>query len=386
MKKKHIYIIGAVVLFLPLWMWLFWLFTPKTHLLGSIVDKTVLTNSGQEHISLTWMLNHKKLTKTPTKLYKVDHDYFGFFPKEDEKFRTKGLERFTGDQLEKLSKDVDFAYYTDTYGIYNNEWYTKDSTKIRYGKLYGGLSQEDLEFLTHMKAKKKLILAEFNTIASPTTLSNRRGFEKLFGMQWTGWTGRYFDSFDTIKNLELPKWLVKNYEKYNDEGWKFKKSGIAFVNNGGRVVVLEDSLDLNKELPYIHSGKKGQEQFGLPEKIKYSFWFDIINIDPNVNEIISGYQLEVNEHGAKKLKANKIPKNFPAVIRHKRGGYRFYYFSGDFSDNPISITSSYFKGIEYFKWMFFDESRPMERKSFFWQFYFPLLNTILDEEQLILNK
>ncbi|MDO3694909.1 hypothetical protein QVZ41_08640 [Wenyingzhuangia sp. chi5] len=386
MKRKYIYIVGSIVLFLPFWMWLLWFFTPKTLMLGSIVDKTVLTNNGQEHISLTWMLNHKKMTKTSTKLYEVEHDYFGFFPREDEKFRTKGLERFTDQQLQKLSDDVDFTYYTDTYGIYNNEWYVKDTTKTRYGKLYGGLSQEDLDFLIYMKEKKKLIIAEFNTIASPTSSDIRRKFEKLFGMQWTGWTGRYFDSFDTIKNLELPKWLVKNYEKQHSDGWTYKKSGIAFVNDGGQVVVLEDSLDLNNDLPQIHSGKKGQEKYGLPQKIKYSFWFDVINVNPKVNEIISGYELEVNDHGAKKLKANKIPKNFPAVIRHKQGGYRFYYFSGDFADNPISISSSYFKGINYFKWLFYDESNPMERKSFFWEFYYPLLNTILEEEKEILNK
>ncbi|MGY5354120.1 hypothetical protein [Wenyingzhuangia sp. IMCC45467] len=386
MKNKKTYIIGATILLIPFWMWLFWFFTPKTLLLGSIIDKTVLTTDGQEHISLTWMLNHKKLTKTTHNLYDVKHDYFGFFPKEDEKFRTKGLERFTEEQLQKLSEDVDFTYFTDTYGIYNNEWYTKDSTKIRYGKLYGGLSEQDLEFLTYMKEKKKLILAEFNTIASPTSLANRRGFEELFGMQWTGWTGRYFDSFDTIKNLELPKWLVKNYEKNHKEGWNFKKSGIAFVNNNGGVVVLEDSLDLNEEIPYIHSTKKGQDRFGLPKKIKYSFWFDIIKIDRNVNEIISGYQLEVNQNGAKKLKDNNIPKNFPAVIRHNKGGYRFYYMSGDFSDNPISISSSYFKGIHYFKWLFYDLSNPMERKSFFWEFYYPLMDHIFDEETKILNK
>ncbi|GGF71181.1 hypothetical protein [Wenyingzhuangia marina] len=50
------------------------------------------------------------------------------------------------------------------------------------------------------------------------------------------------------------------------------------------------------------------------------------------------------------------------------------------------MTSSYFKGINYFKWLFYDTSKPTERKSFFWEFYYPLLNTILEEEKEILNK
>ncbi|MFX5656654.1 hypothetical protein ABTE24_20980, partial [Acinetobacter baumannii] len=81
------------------------------------------------------------------------------------------------------------------------------------------------------KAKHKLVLTEFNCIGSPTSDDIRARFEKLFALKWTGWTGRFFDSFDTSLNPELPKWLIRNYEAEHNGHWPFKKSGIAFVSN-----------------------------------------------------------------------------------------------------------------------------------------------------------
>lgn len=386
MKKKNIvYLIFTIIVLLPLWMWVFWLLTPQTKMVGAILDKSVLTKKGQEHVSLTWMLNYKKLTKTSNKPYTTAHDYFGFFPGENEKFRLKGLERFSEKQLKKISVDADFVYFTDTYGVYKNEWFVNDVVKPQFGKLYGGLSDQDLSFLSHMKQKNKLIVTEFNTMASPTSRTNRRSFENLFGLHWNGWAGRYFDSFDTIVNKELPKWLVRNYKRDHGGVWDFKKSGIMLVDERGKIVVLEDSLDLNIDLPHIVTSKKGQERFGLPEDIKYSFWFDIISVNDSVNDVVSSYKLDVNANGSEKLKKVGLPSVFPAVTMHKKEQGRFYYFSGDFCDNPISISSSYFKGIHLFKWLYYDMENPMERSSFFWEFYYPLMDRILDEEEAYLR-
>jgi len=128
-------------------MWLVWFLTPKTKLVTAIIDKTVLTTEGQEHISLNWVLNHERYTKTSSEPYTISHDYYGFFPLKDEKFKIKGLERFSPSQLKQLSIDADLVYFTDTYGIYNNEWYQQKNVTERSGKLYGGLSNKDMELL-----------------------------------------------------------------------------------------------------------------------------------------------------------------------------------------------------------------------------------------------
>jgi hypothetical protein len=380
MKKNKLVLFIAFIFAIPLLMFIFWWLKPNKKMVVAIVDKTVLTNDGQEHISLTWILNHEKLTKTNTKRYNISNDYFGFFPKGNEKFRLKGLERFTNNQLTQLSEDADIAYFTDTYGIYKKEWYNQHTDQRSSGILYGGLSEKDLDFLALMKAKKKLIVTEFNTIGSPTTQQNRIRFESMFGMHWTGWTARYFDSLDTLRNTELPKWLVKNYKTSNHNKWTFKRAGIAFVSDLDQVVILEDTTHLTNDIPMIVTGKFGMEKFGLPERMKYPFWFDVIIPNNTVNQNVSDFEISTNQKGKAELAKYGIPASFPAILMHKGNDYQFYYFSGDFCDNPLSMTSSYFRGIEFFKFLMYDTEDKMERKSFFWNFYRPLMTTILKEQ------
>ena len=378
MIRKLLFLI-IFICFTPLIMWVFWLLTPKTKLVAAIIDKTVLSKEGQEHISLNWILNHERYSKTSKKSYHISRDYFGFFPLENEKFKIKGLERFSAKQLNQLSQDADLVYFTDTYGIYNNEWYQKKDLNERSGILYGGLSAKDVEFLQLMKARKKLIIAEFNTIGDPTDSVSRAGFEKEFAIRWTGWTARHFESLDTAINNDLPHWLINNYKKNNQNKWPFKKAGIAFVSNDNRVAILEDSVHLDNPMPHIQANAYGQQKHGLPAEVKYPFWFDIIEYDSKMNRSAADFKISYNNHGLSELKKYGIPAVFPAITFHKGNDYRFYYFSGDFCDNAISFNSSYFKGISHLKWLFYDDRNPMERHSFFWNFYRPLLTSILEE-------
>lgn len=116
-----------------------------------------------------------------------------------------------------------------------------------------------------------------------------------------------------------------------------------------------------------------------PEKMKYSFWFDIISVNKSINHVISDFRIDVNEAGLTELAQYKIPSTFPAITTHMNTDYRFFYFSADFCDNPISLSSSYFKGVALFKWMMYTEREPLERKSFFWRLYRPLVTTILND-------
>ncbi len=379
MRQKIFKLIFIVIIFLPLIMWMAWVITPKTKLVVAIIDKTVLTKEGQEHISLNWILNHERYTKTTKDAYDISHDYYGFFPQKDEKFRIKGLERFSKNQLEQLSLDADMVYFTDTYGIYNNEWFKKEDVGERSGMLYGGLSSKDIELLRLMKEKKKLIITEFNTIGSPTQSENRNQFENMFQLKWTGWTARYFDNLDISINKEIPQWLIRNYENTHKRKWPFTKSGIAFVNDKDEVVILQKDEHLTESLPHIVSNDYAQEHLSLPEKIKYPFWFDIMVPNLEVNDVVSKFEISANNAGKNELKKYGIPTTFPAVTMHKDQDYIFYYFSGDFSDNAVNITSSYFKGIGFFEGFFYNEQDALERKSFFWKFYRPMLSEILED-------
>ena len=381
MKKRtrNILIIVALIVLLPLWMWIAWLCTPKKKMVIAIVDKTEISRKGQEHLSLTWVLNQERYTKTSKKAYGASSDYFGFFPQQGEKFRVKGLERFTPRQLDQLSEDAEAAYFADTYGVFSNEWFSGKNVTERSGIVYGGMSKEDIGLLQRMKDKHKLIITEFNTIGSPTAPEIRQQFEQMFALRWTGWIGRYFENLDTALNKELPRWLISNYLQQHNNQWPFKKDGVAFVSDKGEIVILEAGTHLGEAVPHIVTGIKGQTVYGLPQSMKYAFWFDVINTDTTINEVIAHFKVDVNEEGMKLLKEKNLPASFPAVTQYIRQDYKFYYFSADFCDNPVSMTSSYFRGVNYFSWLFYDSSDPMERKSFFWNYYRPLMTTILDD-------
>lgn len=275
-----------------------------------------------------------------------------------------------------------------TYGIYNNEWFHEGDEKERSGILYGGLSDKDIQLLNLMKQKSKLIITEFNTIGSPTAYENRIRFEEMFQLKWTGWTARYFNNLNLMENKEIPKWLVRNYKNTHKGGWPFKKSGIAFVNNQDQVVILENETHLNDAMPHIITNKNFQKEYSLPASIKYPFWFDVIIPDKNVNSAVSSFKIDANAKGLQELDKFGIPSNFPAVTQHLGKDYYFFYFSGDFADNPVGMGSSYFSGIGFFKGLFYDERNVMERGSFFWNYYKPLLTNILNrysDKQLLIN-
>jgi hypothetical protein len=346
-------------------------------LVAVIVDKTVEMPKGEQHSSFTWILNNQRFTKTNTALYDNGHDYFGFFPLKNDKFRVKGLERFSPDMLRKLSNDADMVYFTDTYGVYKNEWYKKNDVEGG-GILYGGMSQQDIQLLEDMKAKHKLIISEFNTIGSPTSDKIRSEFENLFGLKWSGWIGRYFSSLDTTANTDLPKWIVNNYKNNNGE-WAFHQAGIVFTNITGEIVVLENENQLLSALPIIMVNEKNQKQYNLPAQFNYPFWFDVMNFDTTVNKSIADFKIDINAKGRKILNQYHIPQRFPAILNHQNMDYRFYYFSGNFCDNPVTMTTSYFKGISFFKSLFYQSNNPSDRHQFFWNFYLPLMSGITND-------
>ena len=386
LKKKRIWkdlrFLIFLIALLPLWMWLYWLLTPKQEFAVAIIDKTVLNTRNQEHRSLIWVLQHEKLVKKNKEFYLGEQDYFGFFPGDSGKYRIKGLERFNELKLNQLVNDCDMVYVTDTYGVYTQEWHHLNVLGDRSSLIYGGLTEQDLYFLKGMKAAGKLVIAEHNTIGSPTTETVRNQFENSFGVQWSHWNGRYFSSFDTLKNPELPKWLYRNYMKQHGGAWPFKKDGIALINLNDQVIVLEKGLDLDiKDFPTINTTKISQKQFGLPASIDYTYWFEIMKVDSTVNEVLANFELPVSAKGKAILDSLGIPVRFPAVIGSLKKDQPFFYLTGDFCDNPINMKTVHFAGTDFFKWMLYNQEDAMERSYFFYNFYKPLISNIIKDYQ-----
>lgn len=392
MAKRFFTIALAIFILLPIFLMLAWYFKPKTILNILILDKTVVSSKGQEHISLSWVLTHEKYTRTDSSIYYHNKDYYGFFPDDKGKYIIKDFNHYNEKELLNLASKYDMAYYTDLYGVYSNEWivtYYPDSVtdkrfiSQRSKMYYGGLTQKELDLLKIFKKQNKLIINEFNIIAHPTPRYVRRDYEATFNIKWTGWVGRYFDSLDTLKNMDLPRWLIDNYRKKNQNKWPFHKSGIAFVNEFDEVVILENETHLTNELPYIYTSDEHADKYNLSKRMKYPFWFDIITVNPNENNVISEYKIETNASGESLLKKWNIPTRFPALVSNKQGLY--YYLAGDFCDNPISMNTAKMRKIHWFAFITASDETA-DRASFFWYYYRPFIIEILKEYNSRLKK
>ncbi|WP_423148186.1 hypothetical protein [Rubrolithibacter danxiaensis] len=366
---RTVKIVLFIILTIPFWMWLCWYFSPKHKLVVAIIDKTVLSKSQLPHASLTWILRNNRYTKTSSQLY-TSSDYFGTFPAGDGRFKIKGLERLNNTELNNLSAYSDIAYITDTYGLNN----TSADEAIQAS---GGLSPKDLTFLKAMKQRKKLVIAEFNTFASPTLPQQRKDFEDTFKIKWTGWVGKYFSSLDTLKNKDLPKELVNNYKKQHFNKWPFSGSGIVFLSKENKIVVLENGSDLTSGVPYIVTQKIEREKYNVPKTLEYPFWFDVIETS-RTNTIVSFYDIRVTKKGLDKLASNGLSPQFPAIIKHTKD-YNFFYLAGDFADNTVCPNGASFKGISIFRKLFYNNKNASDQANFFWAFYNPFMSKVLDD-------
>ncbi len=376
-RQRLIRNIVFLLLLTPFWSFLIWLASPVKPLDIFILDKTVLSSEGNEHRSFNWMLSHHKYGKPDKSLYSIENDYWGFFPIE------RGYSYFVEDinsleyyQIDSIAYQKDMAYFTDMYGIYRNEWY-RDTIlwKERSSLIYGGLQEKELHFLKKMKAQQKLILAEFNYYHHPTESGIRKEAGDLLNIRWSGWIGRYFDPLDTLLNKELPRWVIDNYLEQHEGKWPFFKSGIVFADEHDRIEILEKDTHLKVEIPYIITGKYGRKKFNLPKKIHYPFWFDISLPSNDSNMIVSSFEIAPNQAGDSILKAFGIPHKFPAMME-STGPSPYYYFGGDFSDNPILNRSAHFAGSGDVDFLFYNNAL-LHRTKFFYTYYRPVLKKVL---------
>ncbi|MEA3316741.1 MAG: hypothetical protein U9R54_02165 [Bacteroidota bacterium] len=377
-KKNIIYISIFTIVLLSIFLsWLLWYVQPTKALDIYILDKTVPTQERTEHKSFNWILNNNKITKSNGNFYQSKEDYYGFFPLnfQNKKFNFKNI-RIS--EVNQTANKYDLCYYTDTYGVYYKEWFKK--TKVeKTQKVYGGLNQNDYLLLKEMKNKNKLIITEFNFYNAPTNPLIREKLENLFNVYWSGWTGRYFSSLDSSKKI-TPKWIIKLYQEQNNNKWNYKNGGIILVHKFGTVAILENNRHYIGNDLQIVTKNKVCKKYNLPKRIKYTNWFDI-SYSGKQNNILANFEIKTNAKGDSILNKYNLKSCFPAVIQHKNN-YLYYYFAGDFADNPISLKSAEFKFTNKVIPYFISKN---SEKKFFWRYYRPLMSEILDDYYNTIN-
>lgn len=371
-------ILFFLIILIPFWSFLVWFFYPKIELPGLILDKTVLDRSGVEHRSFNWITTNNKYVKPDGSQYEITEDYYGFFPVNRPEYVVKDLTVFNQKEIDSLARDLEYLYYTDAYGIYTNEWVYGRDINERSRLVYGGLSQQSYLLFEKMFRNRKLVITEFNNIASPTSLNLRYKMQRVLESDFTGWTGRYYHSLDTLLNPDIPGWMKRLHRRYYKKPFAYPDiPGLVLVHETERILVLQSGLDLDYEIPILNTGDTLIKRYGLPEFIRYPYWFDI-NFAKDTNNIYATYKIHTNSRGDSILGSQLLPNEFPAILADHKENLRWY-FCGDWADSPTPFGLSYFKGVQFLRKFFYNNRDELDRKKFFWEYYEPLISGIFED-------
>lgn len=364
MRIKWIILLASILAIVAALPWILWTFEDTKELEVVIINKTVPDKSYRHHLGITWLLNNQKYVKKGTgDNYDYTEDYYGFFPKNDNKYTIK--------DLSEVTEIVDVIYIADTYGVYSEDYYDESEGVTPSGLIYGGIEESEIGKIRKSLYDGATLIAEFNTFSSPTRELERNQLYEILGLKWTGWIGRYFD--DISKGGEVPNWAIESYEIQYDAEWNFKRGGFLFVNEQNEVVVLEEN-DIKERGAWFVFTNEGQDFFNKKGRYRYHSWFDIVEPEAT-STVLASYNLKLNPSGTKKLEDIGINTNFPAVTKSNNNIYNSYYFSGDFA-NYINIPKRYrMAGLTKLKEIFTFNTED----TFYWKAYIPMMKKIFQE-------
>lgn len=368
-------IILVIILILPAVNFFRWSFQEKKPIDIVILDKTVPTLDRLKHKSFNWILNNERFVKKEKKTsYSYKKDYYGFAPTRPlREYGSVKMEYHLSEMMDLPAK-TDAVYFTDTYGVFFNDWYGGINRSRKSRKIYGGLNNVDYLLINEMKKNNKLIILEYNTLDFPTSAYESFRTQEKLGISSSGWSGKYFNKLDsTSKNF--PLWLTGMYRKEYNKPWTFTKSGIVLLTDKNDIIVLEEGTHLKNPLPHILTDTTNCKKYGIPSAVAFENWFDIIN--PMENNVISNFRLETTSLGDTLLSNNMLSNEFPAVTQDPVDK-RTYYFSGDFATNKVCYWTSRIKGADRLKGILYSD-KPDDTRRFFWLYYKPLINSIFTE-------
>jgi hypothetical protein len=380
---KTIVIILLLLCLIPIASWLIWNIKPSKPINILVLNKTVLGLERKEHRAIFWLLLNDKFVKENNKVYRMEKDYYGFHPIKPLKSRKYEVKRIKLEEINDLASKYDMAYYSDTYGVFFNEWFRRESGQGKGTLIEGGLNNNDYLFIKGLHDQGKLLIAEYNFIAPPTIQLVRKKAEELLGIKWTNWTGRYVNELDPARSKDLPDWIVGIYKKRNDGEWPYTGAGIVLVNEPAQqVAVLQADKHLEDGVPEIQTTEYGLASYYLPETVHYPHRFDFM--DEQSNKVIAEYKLHVNIEGKAVLDKFDLPSRFPAVMESNTGS-PFLYLAGDYSDYPVRMWTAKLQGIRTFENIFYTNKENSTSK-FYWTYYVPLLSQVLTNYQTSLTK
>jgi hypothetical protein len=376
-KKKSIAIllvivIALIILCLPL---IRFALKPSLPVITAVYDKTVPNGTEREHSGLFWFLRQKKVLPTEGKIFKYSDSYFGLH------WDNKG--NYFEVPLPSLSSSpVDLLYIADTYGIYRKEQIGLVPDPGVSNLLYGGLTQTDVDtirdFLNTDRANT--VIAEYNTLGTPTHPYVRSQMESILQIQWSGWVGHY------VKDLQEEgvnvAWERTRYEKVSGKTWDFTGSGYILVNEETDILVLSEQ-DIGTKGNELNFTPEGTALTGLSGSVPYQGLFDIVSPLAEA-DTLAFYSLDVTDSGLSKLESKGLKPVFPAVIKNETAFHTTYYFAGNYAALNYKPRFYFWEGIIN-RMQKVPDSKYDNSDSFYWKTYIPLLTGVYKEAEQRMN-
>lgn len=327
-----------------------------------IVDKTIPFPKYREHSFLPWFFRALKFTDLQGRFLNEAYDYIGYDP----------VNRTGYDVLARDLADADALFITDTYGVYEGDYQSAEQVAAleRSPRIYGGMSELEADAVELFSRRGKLVIAEFNTFASPTADTPRAMLETTFGVRWTRWVARYWP--DMQDEREVPKWVGRTYERVYHKPLSVRGPAFVFVRDDEDIVVLKATEHLQLEPITIERTGEAIELDGLPQGSSYRYWLDIVH--PVRADVVYEHILHLTPEGERIAKEHGIPLRFPALARRK--GRQTYYFAGDFVDASADRGDPERAGL--LLWRRWTVSLgPFAQEHYLWSWYAPIVERLL---------
>ncbi|NKB87228.1 MAG: hypothetical protein GKS06_03280 [Acidobacteria bacterium] len=346
-----------------------WYMKPDSAWRVAVVDKTVPHANFREHGALFWVLRHEKIsTPNGARDWTLDAHYIGFEPTPGAEERGVGR-----DLTERDLRNADLLFLADTYGVYEGDYAEAGNVAaLDYSeRVYGGLQSDEADIVKGFAEAGGHVIAEFNTFASPTTADARTTMEELLGLQWSGWSGRYFSSLDDDR--EVPVWARRQYKKQHSQDWAFTGPGYLLVHEDSTLLVLREGADIGRDGLTIEVRAAGSLVAGVLDGMAFNYWFDVVIPDSD-SEVPAVFRFDLHEPGAELLRRHGVPAEFPAVTVASTEPLRMY-FAGDFSDAGGSLGPHWVEGLPWLNQTLLSSwvPRTADQEPFYWGFYIPLL-------------
>ncbi|MFQ6037848.1 MAG: hypothetical protein ACE5LV_04450 [Candidatus Aminicenantales bacterium] len=375
--RSSVAILGILLALLMAISYGLWRFSPGSSCRILVLDKTVPHPDYREHHGLFWVLNHAKVfNKGGERRWRNGKDYVGFYP---EKFIASDAP-FASDLKPEHLIGINLLYIADTYGVYTDDYRypEKFRTHLDFSrKIFGGLTAEEADLILRYAEAGGDLIAEFNTFHQPTSQEIRSRLEPLFGLEWSGWTGRYFK--DLANAEDVPAWAHRYWKAHHGTEWKFSGPGFIMAHADSRILVLEEGKDLAPgDFRLRVTQPEDPLMKGVSENVPYRYWFDIVR-PVGDTEVLAWYAFRLTSAGKDKLRAFGLPTSFPAVLRSSLDPLRVY-FAGDFSDSRLFLGPHFLAGWARLRRILCTAGKARSQNAFFWRFYLPLLENLFRRE------